>query len=402
MKKKYIFLLYCTLIYFNLGAYTVSASWAMLTITNNPGSIGCMLIVSSLCTLFAAPLLGVLVDRLGFRWMTLIGQFISLIVGLLPYIINHFYHHFYAIDLYCISFLFSISTILSLASFDRILKLSIPDNSLKKIRVLMGTYQQFALMIGTSASGFLISQYNVFNIFPIISIIATISLFVFFNLINNIHEPLNMHQRSNNLKVFFLDGIQHIFKDKHLLIAALSISIAYASAQVMNVNLPVFIKLEINGNSNLFGLCEMSWAAGGIMSTLMLSYLLTKFKLDWLPLFALFGLGFTMLLLGRLHYTSMILLTCMMIGILFNIARTLSDANLLTSCPSELIGRVRSNIIALTNLIGIIIYSIPIIAHAILPSTLYGVVGAMTMMLTFLLFIFYKNVKVKVQEYTAY
>jgi DHA3 family macrolide efflux protein-like MFS transporter len=394
MNKSLGLMVYSSFLYVAIGAYWVTLSWTILGIDPSQAAVGKLLVIGSLCTLLTAPIIGLIVDRVGVRKITIIGQGFSLVAGLTPTCISLLNFKLNPLDIYFMSLLVSISSILSITSFDRTIKFTIPASSLKKKRTLLSVFQQLAMMVGTGMSGFLIAKYSEFFVFPLISILAIISCSIFIITVKDIEFPLSHDESKKSHILSFKQGIQHITQNRSLLISALCIASVYTTAQVINVSLPAFIKLELGDSSNLFGLCETSWALGGIVSAVILTALINNYNLNWLSLFFLMGLGFFMIWFAQLNNPSLILFACLVMGALFSFSRTLADANVLSLCSHDMIGRVRSNVMAITSSLSIVIYVIPIVIKKMLPSTLYVVVGLITIITSFVLIKLYQKIRI--------
>jgi MFS family permease len=171
MNKSFGLITYCTLLYIAIGAYWITLSWTILGINPSQDAVGRLLIIGSLCTLLTAPIFGLIVDRVGFRKITVIGQSFSLVGGLIPSIVFMFGYKLTSLWIYVIALMVSISSIFCIASFDRAIKFTVPLNKLKKTRTVLSIFQQSAMMIGTGMSGYLIAKYSEFLVFSLISIL---------------------------------------------------------------------------------------------------------------------------------------------------------------------------------------------------------------------------------------
>jgi DHA3 family macrolide efflux protein-like MFS transporter len=391
MNKSLGLIIYTSFLYVAIGAYWITLSWTILGIDPSQAAVGKLLVIGSLCTLLTAPIIGLIVDRLGVRKITIIGQCFSLIAGLMPISLFLFNSKLTSLSVYIMAFLVSVSSMLCITSFDRTVKFCIPAISLKKTRTFLSVFQQLAMMVGTGVSGFLIAKFSEFLVFPLISILAIVSCSVFIISLRNVEFPLSQDESKESHLLSFKQGIHHITNNRPLLIAALCIASVYTTAQVINVSLPAFLKLELGESSNLFGLCETLWAFGGIASAMVLTVLVNNYKLNWLPITSLMGLGFCMIWFAQLSNPSLILFACLVMGALFSLSRTLADANVLSLCNHDMIGRVRSNIMAITSLLGIVIYMIPIVIKKMQPSTLYLLVGFITIIISFILVKLYRK-----------
>jgi MFS family permease len=394
MSKKIGLIFYCIFLYITIGASWITLSWTMLGIEANQAAVAHLLIIGSLCTLLTSPILGLIVDRIGFRKTTVLGQIFSLTAALIPTLITSLGYKLISPFIYLMTFMFSISSILCLTAFDKTLKFLILPASLRKARLQISIFQQTSLMLGTALSGFFISKYNEFYVFNIIALFAVISITIFLYSTWKATSQLSMSEAKHETYwLSFASGIKYIMQNKTLIASCLCIALAYSSAQVINVSLPAFIKLELKRNSDLFGSCEALWAFGGIFAAGMLNLLASRFNLDWLPIIALACLGASMMLLSALTYPAIILFVLMVMGALFNIARTLADANVLAACSHEMIGRVRSNTMAVTSFVGIGIYLVPVVVDRLLPSTLYFFVGVAMGIISGVLMFAYRNNK---------
>ena len=277
-------------------------------------------------------------------------------------------------------------------NIERAIKYTIPPDEIKKTRTIISIFQQLAMMIGTACSGILISEFNEFFVFPIISILAIISAVIFLMTMRNVRVvAITEEEKAIPHILSIKNGILHIFENKSLLTLSICIAAVFTSAQVINVSLPAFIKIELGDGSDLFGLCEALWALGGILSAFVLTMIIRNSKLNWLPMASLTCLGILMIGFAQLSNPSLILVSCLTMGWLFGLCRTLSDVNILSICSHSMIGRVRSNIMSITSLIGIFIYLIPILVKKMMSSTLYMIVGFLIVITSLGLFSLYRK-----------
>jgi hypothetical protein len=160
-----------------------------------------------------------------------------------------------------------------------------------------------------------------------------------------------------------------------IIMTILSIMV-FSISNMLTLLLPLFIKNNLLGTSELYGYAESIWSTGALISSIALTILLgSKFILVKWAIYCLLLLSSIFTSIPLIHSSNSLIVACFIMGTLFSITKILIEGHVLTICPNELICRVRNFTSTFTSLVGLIIFITPrffIIENVTLYFLLYG------------------------------
>ncbi|WP_341487106.1 MFS transporter [Pararhizobium sp. A13] len=160
-----------------------------------------------------------------------------------------------------------------------------------------------------------------------------------------------------------------------LRMSALCYALIYAMGMLVSVLGSAFVLQELNGTALQFGYLEAAWAAGSIAGCVLLAIYSACGK----------GLGIAVhlclsgiVLAGFLFLPNIILALVQMtiLGVSYNVARVLIDAEVQHVVPNRELGRARSQIHTVCVAVGLFVYGlITLLGNAVRPSAVFGFFG---------------------------
>ncbi|CAH1650990.1 MFS transporter [Hyphomicrobiales bacterium] len=171
------------------------------------------------------------------------------------------------------------------------------------------------------------------------------------------------------------DGFNYIFDSPQIILPIVGVSLIFSVAQMTNTIVPGFVRDTLHAGSNVFGLLEAAWSAGGGFILLMSATLQRR---DWKSgleflLLALLGAAMIGFALSQWITLSVILYAAM--GGLFCLSRALCNGRLLTLTDPAHIGRTQALSSMLTSTMGMAMYMLPTLVRIDDISLYYQVWG---------------------------
>lgn len=173
---------------------------------------------------------------------------------------------------------------------------------------------------------------------------------------------LNVHwQRGVGLVGFWLAGIRFAVRDRPLMLAMLTATLLFSVTQMTNLLVPVFVQNNLEGGSEVYGLLEASWAAGGAALLALASLQKKALGLGALENLLLAAIGVLMIVFALSRNIALVVALYAMLGGLFSLGRALCEGRLLALAKPEEVGRIRSASVMMTSAAGLVIFLLPTI-----------------------------------------
>jgi MFS family permease len=352
-----IFLLLCVVNSLGLGLYVVAIAWTAFAVSQNVAVIGHIFLIGSLANLLTAPLIGVLVDRYSRRVIIASGKALTAISLAIPMGVDFLGFALESHHLYAVAILHGLSTTCLAAAMDGLLQQICPRKEIAHRVALVSAVRQASLVMGTAVAGFILYSLEPGPSFVAGSALALLGLGLV-TLLPAASQPPRPALRESYLRSLHL-GLDFAMRQRRIVLPAFAIAFAFSIAQLTNALLPAYIQREIGATSRLYGLVEAGWAGGGIAGSLLLIPLLAQLRLVQFEYVALGVLGISTLLFAAIEAPMLLIALHAAMGACFSATRILCDSRLLLLCPTEMIGRVRTNVSAMTSLVGVAVYLAP-------------------------------------------
>src|SRR5690606_18265596 len=160
---------------------------------------------------------------------------------------------------------------------------------------------------------------------------------------------------------FWLAGVRSACRNRHVAVSILAASLLFCIAQLTNLLAPVFVKETLERGSDLYGMLESAWSAGGAALLLLVSLNSAAASRERVEFLLLIAIGLLMIVFAATRNIPSLVVLYAILGGLFSLTRALCDGRLLALVSTEEIGRVRSASVMLSSFTGIVIFLAPTI-----------------------------------------
>lgn len=250
---------------FGVGMSTIGANWFLLDQTNSTKLIGLMLSLNVIAGFLVAPLIGTLTDKFNRKviilWTYLVQAIVLIgITGLLS--ISGFkieYVYLFAI-VNGIGWTTYISTSRSLVQEILSDQDYINGNSLVEISLQVGMFMAGA------ASG-VIYKYSGFEFILIFNATAFILSSIFLSRVK--YNSITIDNKEETYRESFKNGIRYLADRPKIFFLGVVAIIPLVSTMMYNVVLPGYVSDTVGGDSIVFGLSDMFYGIGGLLSGLI-------------------------------------------------------------------------------------------------------------------------------------
>lgn len=250
---------------FGVGMSTIGANWFLLDQTNSTKLIGLMLSLNVIAGFLVAPLIGTLADKFNRKVIILWTYLVQVIVligitGLLS--ISGFkieYVYLFAI-VNGMGWTTYISTSRSLVQEILSDQDYINGNSLVEISLQVGMFMAGA------ASG-VIYKYSGFEFILIFNATAFILSSIFLSRVK--YNSITIDNKEETYRESFKNGIRYLADRPKIFFLGVVAIIPLVSTMMYNVVLPGYVSDTVGGDSIVFGLSDMFYGIGGLLSGLI-------------------------------------------------------------------------------------------------------------------------------------
>lgn len=378
----YVAFLFLTFLF--IGSSIVTAAWIAVE-DSSIAVVGRIFLLSSLTGIGISMLGGVLTDSWNRKMVIRLGiiaQMIALVILL------------YGIEegrnlppfLYVFSVLNTAGMAVKAGAVDSVFQAIIYKEKRVTMSVRVSIVRQVGLAIGMGGGGVLLDQTSA-TLCILLLLVVSLSRFFISEVFLSRLKKIQRNAPSSPLRLW-KEGLIYAASDRNIYLAILGVALTFSVAQMTNVLIPGFVQNELAAGSNVYGLLEMAWAIGGGTILLIAAFKRHTSPDSSIEALLMCLLGFCMILFSYLRFIPVLLLLYAIMGGLFSITRARFDGKILTFCPEDIMGRVRSTTSMLTNSVGMIIYLIPTVFSTTSVSTLYMIWGALILCLGLLIWLF--------------
>jgi MFS family permease len=366
-----------------VGCQLVFSAWLAVHLTQDPGSVSVLLIMSSVLAFGLSRPIGRWISQSASKKRVIwSSHFMMSGVALLPILVGSLMdasQQFWLLSSVC-----AMTTTLGLAASggnDYFLKQLDGNGALGQRIASLSSVSQVSLVIGTGIGGFALTQ----AAFPILFVgLAALSgcsgLWIFLRLPPEDNLPVAQSSvttdRNANAGNVTNAGIHaHSrsppgaetarYRDHPALLAVtVYMALAYCVGQVTNVLLPAFVQLQRGGSSIEYAALEMSWAGGALLACLLLTRL--RFSTRAPVAAGLAGTAVLACLLGAVPLLNSIMQLAIahcVLGIFFSTVRVVGETQFLSACPMTGLARFRANMNLVTQGSALLAFSVPLIGR---------------------------------------
>lgn len=301
------FLLNDFISWFGSGIPFIGINWYIFEITGSTFQVGIIIVISVLSGLLLTPLFGAVADHCNRKtalFWTNLARGLGCFLFIIPLYLNSF--------ILPVLYLFSAVNGAGWALYSTISKPLIQEivnkeelihaNSLSEISLQVG------LFIASGVTGYLYVWLGFWSLVLVNGIFLMISILF----INRIGCVRDLNVKTDSLFHQYAEGLNFLNKNRIFIIFGIVLFLPYAVTIAFNAVLPGYIKTNLHLNAEIFGIADMFYGIGALISGFM-AVRMSKYITNNLTISLLFILSFSVLFILMCNS----LMTIMFIGILF-------------------------------------------------------------------------------------
>ncbi|MBP1950783.1 MFS transporter [Virgibacillus litoralis] len=323
---------------FGVGMSTIGANWFLLDQTNSTKLIGLMLSLNVIAGFLVAPLIGILTDKFNRKviilWTYLVQSIILIgITSLLS--ISGFkieYVYLFAV-VNGMGWTTYISTSRSLVQEILSDQDYINGNSLVEISLQVGMFMAGA------ASG-VIYKYFGFDFILIFNATAFIFSSIFLSKVK--YNSITIDNKEESYRESFKNGVRYLADRPKIFFLGVVAIIPLASTMMFNVVLPGYVSDTVGGDSIVFGLSDMFYGIGGLLSGFIAAPVAKKISNNstvilffWISIGILLSFAFN-------SYVLVLFLGSVLFGLSNSSLRIVMNTTLMETVSKSFMGRAMS------------------------------------------------------------
>lgn len=339
------------------GSVVVVMAWTALTVGGTMAAVGQIFIVGHLFNVFLGPAFGGLIDRRSRRQCIIVGQLGHAAAMAWPALIAAAGAALTMPHLYIMAIASAAALLVSGSALEGLLQSMVGVDDRRRVSATVGGIRQGAMVAGAGGIGFVIDHFGSEIAFLVATFAAcgTASCVWFL-------PDSNPESQGRGYAAYWTDlkaGVAFSLRHSDIVVIGLAVGLSFSAGQLANALLPAFIRDDIGGASDLYGIVDAAWSVGGIASALLIAEALKRSPLRLAEFWSLAGLGLATTIFGLLHAPLHLVLAHAAMGAGFSMTKVLCDGRLLQICPENMIGRARTQVQALTSLFGLLMYLSP-------------------------------------------
>jgi MFS family permease len=336
---------------FVAGAALVALAWTILETGGGYEAVGIVFLVGNLTSLLVGPFVGVLVDRFDRRDSFLIGACICALSLALPAMAPTAGPAAF----YLVMFVLSMGGSAQGPSLESLLQRISSLDELPQVAAVRNLLRQIGLVCGAGISGVLVATSGPQAVFAL-SIFAALAGGVVVRFALPSHRPAPGARRT-----YFADmaaGFRYLGRTDILRTGAVGVA-AWSAGQMVNAALAGLAKQK-GFDAQVYGAGDAFWSVGALVTALGLArYLRCSRPSERVAIAGVGGLGAMLVALSHAPDAPTILAACAGLGVFFSLAKVLADSRFIAICEKDILGRVRSNLSALSGGVGAVVYLAP-------------------------------------------
>lgn len=339
---------------FVAGASIVALAWMTLEISGSYEAVGIVFLVGNLTSFFLGPFVGVLLDRYDRRSTFVVGAIIGVCAFAVPAITEAAGVRSVWV-FYLVAFMTSIGAGTQGPSIEALLQRISPTEEMPQVAAVRNLLRQLGLVGGAGIAGLLVASSGAQTVFSA-AILALIigALAVRIGLPS--HRPALNARRGYFTSMF--DGFRFLGRVDILRTGAVIVA-SWSAGQTVNATLAGYVR-ELGFDAAVYGIGDACWSVGAFVTALWLARTLRRRQpSERVAILGVGGLGVSLAALSFAPDRLMIFAICAILGAFFSLAKVLSDSHFIVICEKDILGRVRSNLTALSGGLGAFVYLAP-------------------------------------------
>ncbi|MCZ8521671.1 MULTISPECIES: MFS transporter [Paenibacillus] len=359
---------------FGVGMSTIGANWYLMDRTGSLGAIGFMLTLNVLAGFAISPLVGTLTDRFNRKSIIQGANWIraALILALaLAFLLTGFH----TVYLYLFTIINGIGWTVYMSASRSLVQELLTEKELINGNSLIEISLQVGMFLAGAASGILYKFFG-FEVILLLNAAAFVISALFLSRVR--YTPIAVENKGESFFANFKEGLRYL-KDRPpvFLLGVVSI-IPVVAVMIFNVVLPGYVNGPVQGDSVVFGLSDMFYGIGGLLSGFAAAPLARKLSNQGaITLFFLLSAG---ILFAWAFSASVVLLYLgsVLLGLSNSSLRIIMNTRLMETVSKSFMGRAMSVWIAISLLLQCLSATgLGIVLDRVAPGVGFAGIGAL-------------------------
>ncbi|MCG7409275.1 MFS transporter [Paenibacillus sp. ACRRX] len=323
---------------FGVGMSTIGANWYLMDKTGSIGSIGFMLSLNVIAGFLISAFAGSFIDKWNRKTIILWANIVRAAALLL--ITAAFVWTGFRIEyLYAFAIVNGMGWALYMSASRSLVQEIVPEKDLIHGNSLIEISLQVGMFMAGALSGVLY-KYVGFEVILLLNALAFIISSLFLRRIQ--YAPLPLEQETDSFYQTFKDGIRYLIERPYIFLLGVVSIVPLVSTMVYNVVLPGYVSTAVQGDSVVFGLADMSYGIGGLLSGFIAAPLAKRISRHG-TILLFFLVSVLNLLAIAVNSTILILyLGSVLVGLTNSSLRILVTTSLMESVSKSYMGRATS------------------------------------------------------------
>lgn len=259
---------------FGVGMSTIGANWYLMDQTGSITAVGLMLSLNVIAGFLISAFAGTIIDKWNRKTIILWAHWTRAIALLL--IMGGFLLTGFKVEyLYTFAIINGMGWTLYMSASRSLVQEILPEKDLIHGNSLIEISLQVGMFMAGALSGILY-KYVGFEIILLLNALAFIAGSFFLSRID--HTPLPVENSEESFVETFKNGIRYLAERPYLFLLGVVSIIPLVSTMVFNVVLPGYVSDTVKGDSVVFGLSDMFYGIGGLLSGFIAAPLARKFS----------------------------------------------------------------------------------------------------------------------------
>ncbi|MBD3922264.1 MFS transporter [Paenibacillus sp. PR3] len=323
---------------FGVGMSTIGANWYLMDKTGSISAVGLMLSLNVIAGFLISTFAGTFIDKWNRKTIILWANIVRAAALLL--ILGGFLWTGFRVEyVYAFAILNGMGWALYITASRSLLQEMLPENELIHGNSLIEISLQVGMFSAGALSGVLY-KYVGFETILLLNAIAFIASSLFLGKIR--FTPVHAENREESYLHNFKDGIRYLADRPFLFLLGVISIIPLVSTMIFNVVLPGYVSRAVNGDSVVFGLSDMFYGVGGLISGFIAAPLARKLSQNG-TIVLLFAVAVLNLAAVSFNKTIVLLyIGSVLIGLTNSSLRVLMTTALMESVSKSYMGRATS------------------------------------------------------------
>lgn len=323
---------------FGVGMSTIGANWFIMDRTGSLSAVGFMLTLNVLASLAISPLFGIVTDRFN-RKSIILGTNWIRASALLAIAFAFLFLDFNVVYLYLFTIVNGMGWTIYMSASRSLVQELLPKKDLINGNSLIEISLQVGMFVAGGASGVLYKFYG-FETILILNAAAFVVSSLFLYGIQ--YTPIAVENKEGSFYVNFKEGLNYLRERPSVFLLGVASIIPIVAVMVFNVVLPGYVSGPVNGDSVVFGLSDMFYGIGGLLSGFVAAPLARKLSNNGtIVLFFIMAISIQFAWVFN-HYVWILYIGCLLFGLSNSSLRIVMNTILMGTVSKSFMGRAMS------------------------------------------------------------